>query len=146
MTASATSGIALPDSFGGSIRTWRAVGVTALSLAIVGALAVVVLLFVGLYGHQYTPLLVAGFLTALLALVGIVAVSVVLVKLNDQRTALADALTLGGHPGVDVRRLQAGRPVPSPHGVELRLRRDRDDTGRPWLLVDAYALPPRPTV
>jgi hypothetical protein len=140
-----TSGVGLPDASGGAIRTWRAVGVTALSLAIIGAFAVLVFLFVGLYSHDYAPLLLAGTTTVLLALVGFVSVFVVLTKQNDQRNALSDALTLGGHPGVDVRRLQAGRPVPSPQGVELRLRREKDDAGSPWLLVDAYAYAPRPT-
>jgi len=145
VTAPATSGVALPDAFGGSIRTWRAVGVTALSVAILGAFAVLVLLFVGLYAHNYAPLLITGLVTAVLALIGIVSVFVLLAKQNDQRNALSDALTLGGHPGVDVRRLQVGRPVPSPQGVELRLRREKDDAGAPWLLVDAYSYAPRPT-
>jgi hypothetical protein len=145
VTAPATSGVALPDAFGGAIRTWRAVGVTALGVAILGALAVLVLLFVALYAHEYAPLLVTGLVTAVLALVGIVAVFVVLTKQSDQRNALSDALTLAGHPGVDVRRLQAGRPVPSPQGVELRLRRAKDEAGAPWLLVDTYAYAPRPT-
>lgn len=145
MTGPATSGVALPDTFGDSIRTWRAVGVTALGVAIVGALAVLVLTFVGLYTHNYAPLLITGLLTAVLAVVGIVSVFVLLAKQSDQRNALSDALTLGGHPGVDVRRLQAGRPVASPQGVELRLRRERDDNGTRWLLVDAYAYAPHPT-
>ena len=142
MSAPATSGVALPDAFGGSIRAWKVTGVTALSVAIVGALGVLVLLFVGLYSGEYAPLLVTGLVTALLALVGIVSVFVVLAKQNDQRNALSDALTLAGHAGVDVRRLQAGRPVPSPQGVELRLRRAKDDAGAPWLLVDAYGYAP----
>ncbi|MFF2053972.1 hypothetical protein ACFVU2_20365 [Leifsonia sp. NPDC058194] len=145
MSAPATSGVALPDAFGGAIRTWRIIGVAALVLAILGAFAVLALLFVALYAHDYAPLLVSGLVTAVLAVVGIVSVFVVLAKQSDQRNALSDALTLGGHPGVDVRRLQAGRPVPSPQGVELRLRREKDDAGAPWLLVDAYAYAPRPT-
>lgn len=145
MSAPATSGVALPDAFGGSIRTWRIVGVTAMGLAILGALGVLALLFVGLYSHDYAPLLVTALFTVLLAIVGFISVAVVFTKQNDQRNALSDALTLAGHAGVDVRRLQAGRPVPSPQGVELRLRRAKDDAGAPWLLVDAYAYAPRPT-
>lgn len=145
MSAPATSGVSLPDAFGGSIRAWKGTGVTAFSLAILGALGVLVLLFVGLYSGDYAPLLVTGLVTVLLALIGIISVAVVFTKQNDQRNALSDALTLAGHAGVDVRRLQAGRPVPSPQGVELRLRRAKDDAGAPWLLVDAYAYAPRPT-
>ncbi len=145
MSAPATSGVALRDAFGGSIRAWKGTGVTALSLAILGALGVLVLLFVGLYSGDYAPLLVTGLVTVLLALIGIISVAVVFTKQNDQRDALSDALTLAGHAGVDVRRLQAGRPVPSPQGVELRLRREKDDAGARWLLVDAYAYAPRPT-
>lgn len=145
MSAPATSVVSLPDAFGGAIRTWRAMGVIALSLAIIGALGVLVLLFVGLYAHEYAPLLVTGLVTAVLAVIGIVSVFVLLTKQNDQRNALSDALTLAGHAGVDVRRLQVGRPVPSPQGVELRLRRAKDDAGAPWLLVDAYAYAPRPS-
>ncbi|WP_349864163.1 hypothetical protein [Leifsonia sp. WHRI 6310E] len=136
----ASSGVSLPDRQGSAIVTWKAIGITALALGLVAFLSFFALMFAALYGGgtvgTATILLV---LAAVLIILGFVGVAIVYNQQSAQRNDLSDALTRAGHPGVDVRRLQVGRPVPSPQGVELRLRKARDDSGARWLLVDAYA-------
>lgn len=144
MMQPATSGVALPDRYGSTIRAWKIVGFISLGAAIAGMLSSFVFLFVALYQSNGVPVTVSLLLTAVLAVLGFTAIAVVYLKQTAQRNDLADALTLAGHPGVDALRLQSGRPVPSPQGVELRLRTERDGSGARWLLVDAYAYAPPP--
>jgi hypothetical protein len=137
------TGIAVPDMVGAEIRVCKVVALVICGLLIAGCLAVLVLLL---------PAFTMGWASGLfLGMAPLVPLSLVLLFVvparmsyeATQRQHLADALVLAGHPGVDVRRLQAGRPVPSPQRVELRLRRERDEAGRRWLLVDAYAYAPQ---
>ncbi|WP_162819178.1 hypothetical protein [Leifsonia aquatica] len=140
----ATSGVAIVDAHGGAIRAWKTAALVVAGVMIAGLVAILILLLPASYGGWGVALL--------FGLVGILVLLFVFLWLfvavwhsqAEQRNDLSDALTRAGHPGVDVRRLQAGRPVPSPQNLELRLRRERDDTGRRWLLVDAYAFAPHP--
>ncbi|UAJ78285.1 hypothetical protein IT072_13555 [Leifsonia sp. ZF2019] len=145
MTTPETNGVGIPDHHGRTIVAWKTISFVSLGLAIAGWLSFLVLMFVALYSGDATPVTVILAANFALMVLGFVGIAVVATQQGAQRNDLADALTRAGHPGVDVRRLQAGRPVPSPQNLELRLRKERDDAGRRWLLVDAYAYAP-PTV
>lgn len=140
MIESDPAALRLPDRRGSAILAWKVVTFVSLGLAIVGWLAFIVLMFVALYSGDATPVTANLVVTGVLMIVGFAGIVVVARQQAAQREDLADALTVAGHAGVDVRRLQAGRPVPSPLGVELRLRRGRDESGARLLLVDAFAL------
>lgn len=139
MMRPATSGVALPDQRGRLIRTWRIIGVIALAAGVVGLIAFFGLMIAALYSGDATAASLVLVPAILLLILGLVSVVIVVNQQSAQRTELADALTRAGHAGVDARRLQAGRSAPSPLGVELRLRRERDDAGNGWLLVDAQS-------
>jgi Flp pilus assembly protein TadB len=141
----ASSGVALPDRHAPAILAWKVVGITSLALGGIAFLGFIALMFVAMYGGSVGVATGVLFVAALLIVLGIVGVVVVYQQQTAQRTELADALTRAGHPGVDALRLQRGLPAPSPQNLELRLRKERDDSGAQWLLVDAYsyATPPR---
>jgi hypothetical protein len=140
----ASSGIAIPDVSWAEIRLCKIMALAICGALIVGCIAALVLIIPAL-----TMGWAAGLLSGLSALVPLSLMLFFLIPARmryeaSQRDQLSDALVLAGHPGVDVLRLQAGKPVPSPQRVQLRLRRERDDAGRRWLLVDAVPYAPEP--
>ncbi len=137
----ASSGIALPDRRGAAILVWKIIAIASLIVGAVAFVSFVILMFAVAYGAGFGGAMVALVIAGVALVLGFVGLGVVYVEQTTQRTELADALTRAGHPGVDALRLQRGHPAPSPQNLELRLRKERDDSGRRWLLVDAHPYP-----
>jgi hypothetical protein len=137
----ATTGVALLDDHGAAVRAWKTTLYAILGACIAGLVVILVLMLPAVYNGFGMVILVATFGVFALLLLALAFALAYVSVLTAQRNELADALTRAGHPGVDARRLLAGRPAPSPQNIELRLRRERDGGGRRWLLVDGYSYP-----
>ncbi|MFJ8893732.1 hypothetical protein ACIRCZ_04045 [Leifsonia sp. NPDC102414] len=143
-----TSGIALPDTRGAVAQSWFVGYCVAGGLFVVAAATTLVLYPITLTSRAFTAIFLSMAATLLFAVASLVCLAIWQSHLSATRTELADALLRAGYHGVDAKRLlgrataRAAVPAsaaspPAGAGVTLRLRRERDDQGRRWLLVDA---------
>jgi len=127
--------IIVPDARASSRFAWMIVFYTSAGLALLGVFALVPALFTAFSEGTIRPFLGVSGTVVLFMIVMIVAVIVLWSHQSALTTKIRDTLTLAGHPGVDAKRLLAGRRVASPAGYFLALRRERNESGR-WLRID----------
>lgn len=149
-----TSGIALPDTRGAVAKGWFIGYCVTGGLFVLAAATTLVLYPITLTSRAFSAVFLSMAATLLFAVASLVCLAIWQSHLSATRTELADALLRAGYHGVDAKRLlgraAARAAVPSSGavtasaasppagaGVTLRLRRERDDQGRRWLLVDA---------
>jgi hypothetical protein len=145
MIQPATSGVAVPDRHATATRGWLIAYYVTGGVTIVAYIVTIVFQLVMLTTGKPVVAALGSMLVALVFVVLSLVCSLVwFSRQSATRRELADALTRAGHHGVDVKRLLRGKPVASPLGVLLWLRRERDDQGNRWLLVDATPVPSGP--
>ncbi|MFF2051850.1 hypothetical protein ACFVU2_09645 [Leifsonia sp. NPDC058194] len=143
MIQPATSGIAIPDPRSGKTRGWLIAQIVFQCLTVAGALATLLLWPITMSTRDFSPIFIALALWILVAVIGFVCAMIAFGYQSATRRELDDALTRFGHGGTPAKKLLSGKHplVPSPAGVLLQLRRETDDQGHRWILVDAFPMP-----
>lgn len=142
MIQPATSGIAIPDDHGAKARGWLIAYYVTGSLFVAAAFANLIVYVASFSIRAFGAVLLCAGLMLLFGILSLICALTWSSYNASTRRELADALARAGHHGVDAKRLlHTKRPlVASPAGVLLQLRRERDDHGRQWILVDTFPL------